>query len=126
MQQGLGSPDASIFVAVGGWVVAILIALLTAVIQLRRGGAEETAVVLGKWKELVEAHEKQIKGLNEEISALRHRVHELEELVEEQREIIKKLEKALEGERRQGAQRERSFKEQLARLSKSSNEGIRK
>lgn len=112
---------ASLFIALGGWAVAIVIGLFTFIAQMRRGGVEETAVVLGKWKELVEAHEKQIEGLNGEISRLKQRVAELEELAERQIETIKQLSADLEGERRQAQQQARSFRRQLEQLGINEN-----
>lgn len=117
-------PDASVLIAVGGWLVAIIIAMFTFIANLRRGGAEETAIVLTKWKELVEAHEKQIKVLKDEIAVLRSRVTELEELAETQKQVIEKLEKDLDGERRNAAQQARSFRAQLKRLGHNNEGGV--
>lgn len=103
----------------GGWAVAIIIALFTFMAQWRKGGAEETAVVLTKWKELVDAHEKQISGLRKEIDIMRQRIHELEIVVEEQRKEITQLTQTLEGERRQAAQQAKSFRRQLRDLGKN-------
>lgn len=109
----------SLLVAVGGWAVAILIALFTFIVQFRKGGVDETAMVLDKWKELVAAHEAQINGMRAELEAMRRRINELEEVVERQNAEIVSLNKQLEGERRQSQQQSRSFREQLRRLGKN-------
>jgi peptidoglycan hydrolase CwlO-like protein len=111
--------EQNLLVAVGGWAVAILIALFTFVVQWRKGGADETAVVLTKWKELVEAHQKQIEGLANEMGKMRSRIDELEDTVETQRAEITRLNQELDGERRQSAQQSASFREQLRRLGKN-------
>jgi septal ring factor EnvC (AmiA/AmiB activator) len=108
-----------ILITVGGWAVAIVIALITFVAQIRKGGADETAVVLTKWKELVDAHEKQIEGLRGEMEAMRRRIHELEDTVEAQAKTIRDLTSTLEGERRQAQQQAKSFRNQLRALGKN-------
>jgi septal ring factor EnvC (AmiA/AmiB activator) len=112
----VGSDDAGFLVTVGGWVVAILVAMFTFIAQWRKGGVEETALVLGKWKELVEAHERELGGLRDEIKNLQARVAELEEVAEGRGDRIRELETELEGERNQRRQQARSFAEQLKRL----------
>lgn len=129
MAQELG-PSGGLFAAIGGWVVALLIALFTFIAQWRKGGVDETAVVLGKWKELVEAHQTQLASLKDEIVELRARVADLEDSneqlektakklakdVEERDARIAKLERDLEGEKRNLQQQANSFAEQLKRL----------
>lgn len=117
MISGPGSQG--LLITVGGWAVAIIIALITLVAQIRKGGADETAVVLTKWKELVDAHEKQIEGLRGEMDSMRGRIRELEEMVERQTDEIKDLTKQLEGERRQAQQQAKSFRNQLRALGKN-------
>lgn len=106
-------------VTVAGWIVAILIAMFTFIAQMRKGGADETAVVLTKWKELVEAHEGQIEGMKEELLSMRLRIRELEATVETQNKMISDLTAQLEGERRQSQQQARSFRNQLRQLGKN-------
>lgn len=124
MAQELATDNTGLIVAIGGWLVAIVIAMLTFVAQWRKGGADETAVVLTKWKELVETHERQITVLKDEISSLRGRVEELETLAHDQRLIIERLERELAGERRNSAQQARSFKAQLKRLGHNDERGV--
>ena len=80
-----------------GWVIAGATALFTIIAQWRKSKVDESALVLGKWKELVEAHESAIKRLNEdaerdrkraadEAHVLRRRISELELQVRELRE----------------------------------------
>lgn len=106
-------------VAVGGWAVAIIIALFTFIAQMRKGGTDETAMVLAKWKELVEAHESQINGMRAELDNMRRRIHELEGVVAQQNNEIILLTQQLEGERRQSQQQALSFRNQLRELGKN-------
>lgn len=122
MAQGLGD-NAGILVTVGGWLVAILVAIFTFIAQWRKGGVEETAVVLTKWKELVEAHESQIRGLHGEITELRalakermERIEALERERADDRKRIEALEKELKGTKDNLKQQAASFAEQLKRL----------
>lgn len=132
MSQSIGPGGHGLLVTVGGWVVAILIALFTFIAQWRRGGVDETAVVLGKWKELVEAHESQITSLRTRINELEAKVRDLEEHGRDREARIDELEaknrrltKTLEGERRQMQQQSESFKAQLQRLGHNNVEGER-
>lgn len=127
--QGLGD-NAGILVTVGGWLVAILVAIFTFIAQWRKGGVEETAMVLGKWKELVEAHEHQIEGLHGQIKTLTEKVvalesaaadlrktaSGLERVAEDRLHRIEHLERELEGAKRNLKQQAESFAEQLKRL----------
>lgn len=54
-----------------GYLVAVLTVVVTFLVNWRKGKVDESAVVLGKWKELVDAHEGQIRRLNEEFEAHR-------------------------------------------------------
>ena len=132
MSQGLDPGGNGLLVTVGGWVVAILIALFTFIAQWRRGGVDETAVVLGKWKELVETHESQITSLRQRINELEDKVTELEERGRQRESSIHELQsenralrKQLEGERRQRQQQAVSFKEQLRLLGHNNVNGER-
>ncbi len=73
-------------ISLGGWLVALFVAFVSGVVQWRKGSVDETALVLGKWKDLVEAHQSSITALHtqiasqaEEIADLRKRVIKLEE-----------------------------------------------
>lgn len=77
-------------VAFGGFLVGVLGAVLTWLAARSRAQVDESALVLGKWKELVETHEKAIASLreefatyrrsaNDEIEALRKRLREVED-----------------------------------------------
>lgn len=59
-------------------MLALLVALVSAVVQWRKGSVDESALVLGKWKELVDAHQSQIEILNSEIKSLRQRLTDAE------------------------------------------------
>lgn len=115
MAQGLDSGN-SVLVTVGGWFVALVVALFTFVAQWRKGGVDETAVVLGKWKELVETHERQLSSLHQEIADLRGRVKALEEVIDDKDRIITQLRNDITGAERQLKQQGESFAEQLRRL----------
>lgn len=56
---------------VSGWVMAIVAPLLVFWATNRKTDVDESAMILGKWKELVEAHENAIKAVREEFSAYR-------------------------------------------------------
>lgn len=57
--------------AVSGWVVAIVAPLLVFLATNRKTDVDESAMILGKWKELVEAHEKAIAAVREEFATYR-------------------------------------------------------
>jgi predicted RNase H-like nuclease (RuvC/YqgF family) len=57
-------------VTFGGWALALLVALVGAAVQWRKGSVDESALVLGKWKELVDTHQRQIGQLQSRIDAL--------------------------------------------------------
>lgn len=54
-----------------GWIAFVLLGIGTFFLNFRKGKVDESALVLGKWKELVDAHEAQIKRLNEDFEAHR-------------------------------------------------------
>lgn len=62
-----------------GVLIAFLTVAGTILYNSRKVKVDESAMVLGKWKELVEAHQSQIGSMAEEIKGLRTRVRELEE-----------------------------------------------
>jgi len=57
-----------------GWIVAALVAVFTFVSNMRKTDVDQSAIILGKWKELVEQHEKTLATLNREIDSLRERL----------------------------------------------------
>lgn len=75
--------------AVLGWAAAVLGPLLMWIASRRKADIDESALILQKWKEIVDAHESAIKRLTEDFererkrwsdenAALRHRVTEVE------------------------------------------------
>lgn len=56
-----------------GWVAAFVAPLLVWLASRRKSDIDESAMILGKWKELVEAHEAAIKRLTEEFARERTR-----------------------------------------------------
>lgn len=65
----------------GGWLVGLLTVLGTIFYNSRKVQVDESALVLGKWKDLVEAHQSQISTLNAELTALRERLLKAEERI---------------------------------------------
>lgn len=57
--------------AVTGWIAAIIGPITVWLATNRKTDVDESAVILGKWKELVEAHEKAIASVREEFSTYR-------------------------------------------------------
>ncbi|WP_312487147.1 hypothetical protein [Sphingomonas sp.] len=56
---------------VSGWVVALVGPFLVYLATRRKTDVDESAMILGKWKELVEAHEKAIAAVREEFAVYR-------------------------------------------------------
>lgn len=54
-----------------GYLIAIVTVVITFLVNWRKGRVDESALILGKWKDLVDAHEAQIKRLNEDFDAHR-------------------------------------------------------
>lgn len=82
----------------GGWIVAIVVAVITAAVQWRKGSVDESALVLGKWKDLVDAHQSQIGTLNAEIESLRKRLAANEVEFSQYRRETEKRMRSLEDE----------------------------
>lgn len=85
--------DVSFWASVIGYVVGIGGPLGMYITSRRKTDVDESAMILGKWKELVEAHEKAIQAVREEFAV--YRKSALEEiadlrtrLVAAEREII--------------------------------------
>jgi predicted nucleic acid-binding Zn-ribbon protein len=88
VEQFAGHP----IVTIGAILVSIMSLVFTAFATRKKSAIDESTLVLGKWKELVEAHEERIKRMNEDFEAYRRnsreerealkaRVSELEEQV---------------------------------------------
>lgn len=93
---------------VGGWVIAVLTLFGTWVSNKRKADVDESALVLGKWKELVEQHEKTLKAANSQIGSLENRVAAAEARIAE-----------LEQLRREDAAEMRSLREENAGLKRT-------
>lgn len=76
-----------------GWATAVVGPFLVWLGSRRKADIDESAVILGKWKELVEAHEAAIKRLTEDFHAQRKRW-------DEENEALRKRVRDLEGEGR--------------------------
>lgn len=103
----------------GGWIVAVMTALAAIWGQKRKADVDESALVLGKWKELVERHEADIKAVREEfagykrdamaeLTAVRERLAGAERRIAEQDEQIAGLKRENEQLKRTIAQNARS------------------
>jgi len=71
MAAGLGDFLSTHWPALTGWAAAGVGPYLTWRLNSRKADVDESALILGKWKELVEAHEKAIAAVREEFSAYR-------------------------------------------------------
>lgn len=102
-----------------GYVVAALTIIVTWFQSKRKGDIDESALILGKWKELVEQHQSDIRGIREEftayktsaleeISALRTRVREAEDRSLALEKRVSELETENAGLKRAIAQNSRS------------------
>lgn len=58
----------STFTQWGGWIIGALTLLVTFLANRRKGQIDESALVLGKWKELVDQHQLAIKDIREEFA----------------------------------------------------------
>lgn len=62
----------------GGWIVAIITIVSTFVYNNRKVQVDESALVLGQWRALVENHQGQIAVMAKEITDLRERLGKAE------------------------------------------------
>jgi hypothetical protein len=110
--------------AISGWIAAAVGPLLVWASTNRKTDVDESAVILGKWKELVEAHEAAIKRLTEDFDRERKRwtediirmtarIVELETEGRQKDVRIKGLEDEVSGLRRSIAQNSQSSAFQL-------------
>lgn len=69
-----GTIDPSVFPeTVGGiigWISTGVLGLFTIITQMRKGKVDESAMVLGEWKKLFEAHKERVESLAERVSHL--------------------------------------------------------
>lgn len=63
-----------------GYLFGAATILLAFLVNWRKGKVDESAVILGKWKDLVDAHEAQIKRLNEDFDS--HRAQATSEIAD--------------------------------------------
>lgn len=69
-----------------GWVFTAALGVFTLVTQMRKGKVDESAMVLGEWKKLFEAHKERVEALAQRVTdlesenaGLRSRVTSLED-----------------------------------------------
>lgn len=101
----------------GGWAVALVTALITAILQWRKGNVDMTAQVMSEWKKLIDAHQAQISSMNTEIVALRERLLKAENRIAE-------LEAENSGLKRLIAQNSQSTAWQLSRATKAKSKAL--
>lgn len=58
-----------------GWALSAILGLFAVITQLRKAKVDESALVLGKWKELVETHEAAISRINDEFGRYREQAN---------------------------------------------------
>lgn len=125
--MGAPPPDTSGWAAWIGWIMAAAVAVGAWWNNRRKNDVDESALILGKWKDLVDTHEKRIKEIadeflnykraaTEELDSLRSRVRVLERKSMQDDETIRGLRADKEGLQRQLAQVSRSTAAQLGRL----------
>lgn len=68
MGGGSVSEEGNAFAQWGGWVIGVLTLAVTFLANRRKGQIDESALVLGKWKELVDQHQLAIKDIREEFA----------------------------------------------------------
>lgn len=107
--------------AYAGYVVAIVTVLVAWLRDRRKGDIDESALVLGKWKELVDQHQAAIKDIREEFAEYkRTAIAEIADLRERLRIAegrITELEAENAGLKRAIAQNSQSTAYQLTRRS---------
>lgn len=92
------------WVTVGGWVVAIVLGAFTAITQFRKSRVDESALILGSWKEMVEAHKAMVNQHDAELKELREYLRVEREDNEKLRTRVHELEDQVAGLRRNIAQ----------------------
>lgn len=98
-----------------GYLFGLAMLLFPFLVSWRKGKVDESAVILGKWKELVSAHEEQIRRLYDdfksyresaarEIDDLRNRVRAAEKRILELEQIVIEKDRHISGLERHIAQ----------------------
>lgn len=90
--------------ALGGWIVALLLGLFTLLTQMRKARVDESAIVLAKWKELVESHDRDLAAMREELRAERQENTSLRAELRKAESEIRALKEEVAGLRRLIAQ----------------------
>lgn len=96
----------------GGWVIGALTLFVTFLANRQKGQIDESALVLGKWKELVDQHQQAIKDIREEFAEYKRtalfEIAELRERLAEAEQRIRELETENAGLKRAIAQNSQS------------------
>lgn len=96
----------------GGWVIGALTLFVTFLANRQKGQIDESALVLGKWKELVDQHQAAIKDIRSEFAEYKKtalfELAELRERLAEAEQRIRELETENAGLKRAIAQNSQS------------------
>lgn len=96
----------------GGWVIGALTLFVTFLANRQKGQIDESALVLGKWKELVDQHQEAIKDIRAEFAEYKKtalfEIAELRERLAEAEVRIRELETENAGLKRAIAQNSHS------------------
>lgn len=112
--------------ALGGVLATLIGVFVTGRLQSRKTDVDESAIVLGKWKELVETHERQLAKALAEIDAVRKRVLDLETENTTLKRRVSELESENAGLKRAIAQNSQSTAFQLGRITAEGSEAVTK
>lgn len=107
-------------VTFGGWALALLVALVGAAVQWRKGSVDESALVLGKWKELVDTHQKQIGLMQGRIDTLTSENTDLRARLDKAEKRIREQDEEIDGLKRRFLQNSSST---VLRIDKAKDEG---
>lgn len=102
---------------IGGWLVALILAIFTLFTHLRRGKVDESIAVMGEWKKLLDSHQAQIATMLREISDLRTRLCAAEKRITELEDELREKNNLIVGLQRQIAQNSRSVAFQMNRAN---------
>ncbi len=80
-----------------GWILALVVAVLAWVQNKRKTDVDESAIILTKWKEMVEAHERRVSILTSEVDGLRDRLVKAEARITDLEEIGRAKDRTIAG-----------------------------
>ncbi|HEX8412459.1 MAG TPA: hypothetical protein VF637_01035 [Sphingomicrobium sp.] len=110
-----------------GWAIAAAVAIAAILRDKRKGDIDESALVLGKWKELVEQHQSDIRSIKDEFAV--YKATAIAEIGDLRARLVKaearitELETENAGLKRAIAQNSQSTAYQLGRSSRRAGAG---